>query len=285
MSSRDEIKEVVRQSRWLPESINGQARELDWLANMGDWMISKKRFWGLALPIWVDEVTGEFEVIGSREELKQRAVEGWPTFEGHSPHRPWIDQVKVRNPKTGNLMVAHPRRGQPVAGRGHRAVLDHEVQHGSLILGKVVPGRLRDGGVPRPVPQLVLRHAGDEHHDGASVAVQDAVGPRPGARRARRGDAQVEGQLHPVRRGRRQDGRRPDALDVLPGEPGRQHQLRLPPGRPSCAASSQSSCGTATPSSATTPGRKTAASTCRRRPCRCRSGPISTAGSCRICKS
>ena len=114
MSSRDEIKEVVRaQSRWLPPEINGQARELDWLTNMGDWMISKKRFWGLALPIWVDDVTGDFEVIGSREDLKQRAVEGWDRFDGHSPHRPWIDQVKVRNPKTGNLMSRIPDVGNP----------------------------------------------------------------------------------------------------------------------------------------------------------------------------
>ena len=80
---------------------------------MGDWMISKKRFWGLALPIWVDEVTGDFEVIGSREELKERAVEGWPTFEGHTPHRPWVDQVKIRNPKTGNLMSRIPDVGNP----------------------------------------------------------------------------------------------------------------------------------------------------------------------------
>ena len=113
MSWRDEIKEVVRQSRWLPPEINGQARELDWLTNMGDWMISKKRFWGLALPIWVDEVTGEFEVIGSREELKQRAVEGWPQFEGHTPHRPWVDQVKIRNPKTGNRMSRVADVGNP----------------------------------------------------------------------------------------------------------------------------------------------------------------------------
>jgi isoleucyl-tRNA synthetase len=113
MSWRDEIKDVVRQARWLPESINGQARELDWLTNMGDWMISKKRFWGLALPIWVDEKTGDFEVIGSREELKKRAVEGWDKFEGHTPHRPWIDLVKIRNPKTGNLMSRIPDVGNP----------------------------------------------------------------------------------------------------------------------------------------------------------------------------
>jgi isoleucyl-tRNA synthetase len=113
MGWRDEIKEVVKQSQWLPEAINGEARELDWLANMGDWMISKKRFWGLALPIWVDEVTGDFEVIGSQEELKTRAVEGWNEFAGHTPHRPWVDQVKIRNPKTGNLMARVPDVGNP----------------------------------------------------------------------------------------------------------------------------------------------------------------------------
>ena len=113
MSWRDEIMKVVETVTFLPESINGKARELDWLKNMGDWMISKKRFWGLALPIWVDEVTGEFEVIGSRDELKTRAVEGWPEFEGHPPHRPWVDRVKIRNPKTGNLMSRTGDVGNP----------------------------------------------------------------------------------------------------------------------------------------------------------------------------
>ncbi|MFL5339505.1 MAG: isoleucine--tRNA ligase [Gemmataceae bacterium] len=113
MSWRKEIMRVVEQATFLPESINGKAREQDWLKNMGDWMISKKRYWGLALPIWVDEVTGEFEVIGSRAELKSRAVEGWAEFDGHSPHRPWIDKVKIRNPKTGNLMSRVPDVGNP----------------------------------------------------------------------------------------------------------------------------------------------------------------------------
>jgi isoleucyl-tRNA synthetase len=113
MSWRDEIKRVVEQVTFLPESINGKARELDWLSNMSNWMISKKRFWGLALPIWVDEKTGDFEVIGSRQELKERAVEGWDKFDGHTPHRPWIDLVKIRNPKTGNLMSRIPDVGNP----------------------------------------------------------------------------------------------------------------------------------------------------------------------------
>ena len=50
MCWRDEIMRTVPQIRWIPDY--GEQRELDWLANMGDWMISKKRYWGLALPIW-----------------------------------------------------------------------------------------------------------------------------------------------------------------------------------------------------------------------------------------
>src|SRR5262249_44875954 len=44
---------------------------------------------------------GHFDVIGSELELKGRAGEGWHEFEGHSPHRPWIDAVKVKCPKCG----------------------------------------------------------------------------------------------------------------------------------------------------------------------------------------
>ena len=113
MKWRDEIMKVVGDVTFLPESINGKARELDWLKNMGDWMISKKRFWGLALPIWVDEETGDFEVIGSYQELRERAVEGWQEFAGHSPHRPWIDLIKIKNLKNGHLMSRVPDVGNP----------------------------------------------------------------------------------------------------------------------------------------------------------------------------
>ena len=113
MDWRDEIKEVTRQIRWLPDSIDGQDREVEWLTNMSDWMISKKRFWGLALPIWVDDETGDFEVIGSLAELKERAVEGWDDFDGQTPHRPWIDCVKIRNPNSGNLMSRIEDVGNP----------------------------------------------------------------------------------------------------------------------------------------------------------------------------
>jgi isoleucyl-tRNA synthetase len=92
-SLRYQIMEGVDKIRWIPSF--GYERELDWLLNMRDWMISKKRYYGLALPIYDCQECGTFEVIDGRDELRERAVEGWETFEGHTPHRPWVDKVKI----------------------------------------------------------------------------------------------------------------------------------------------------------------------------------------------
>jgi isoleucyl-tRNA synthetase len=110
MDWRDDIKKLVDQITWIPDW--GQDREHEWLDNMGDWMISKKRFWGLALPIWTFE-DDSFLVVGSREELKELAVEGWEEFEGHTPHRPWIDKVKIKHPVTGLIGTRIPDVGNP----------------------------------------------------------------------------------------------------------------------------------------------------------------------------
>ena len=91
---RYEIMDIVHQINWIPAF--GLERELDWLRNMDDWMISKKRYWGLALPIYDCPQCGSFEVIGGKDELQELAVSGWEEFEGHSPHRPWVDAVKIR---------------------------------------------------------------------------------------------------------------------------------------------------------------------------------------------
>ncbi|WP_376795662.1 isoleucine--tRNA ligase [Thermogemmatispora sp.] len=108
---RYEIMEVARQVTWIPAF--GLERELDWLRNMDDWMISKKRYWGLALPIYECQQCGTFEVIGSKEELRERAVEGWEEFEGHSPHRPWVDAVKIRCQQCGALVSRIKDVGNP----------------------------------------------------------------------------------------------------------------------------------------------------------------------------
>jgi len=107
MNWREQIMESARGARWIPEW--GLERELDWLRNMGDWMISKKRYWGLALPIWECHGCGHVDVIGGRKELKARAVGGWDKFDGHSPHRPWVDEVKIRCAQCGDTNVSRIR--------------------------------------------------------------------------------------------------------------------------------------------------------------------------------
>lgn len=92
---RERMVNVAKKIKWMPEF--GLDRELDWLKNMHDWLISKKnRYWGLALPIYECKKCKTFEVIGSKEELKKRAIEGWDKFEGHTPHKPFIDEVKIQ---------------------------------------------------------------------------------------------------------------------------------------------------------------------------------------------
>ncbi|MEK7693378.1 MAG: DUF5915 domain-containing protein, partial [Chloroflexota bacterium] len=80
---------------------------------MDDWMISKKRYYGLALPIYDCEACGAFEVIGSETELKARAVEGWDVFDGHSPHKPFVDAVKIACRSCGAPVSRIPDVGNP----------------------------------------------------------------------------------------------------------------------------------------------------------------------------
>ncbi len=102
---RESLKKIAKKINWIPEF--GLDRELDWLKNMHDWLISKKRYWGLALPIFECQKCGKFEVMGSKEELEKRAVEGWDKFAppagGHTPHRPWIDNVKIKCSECGEI--------------------------------------------------------------------------------------------------------------------------------------------------------------------------------------
>jgi isoleucyl-tRNA synthetase len=110
-SLRYQIMDVVDKIRWIPEF--GHARELDWLRNMHDWMISKKRYWGLALPIWTCKDCDHFHVIGDDQELEERAVEGFDVLKGHTPHRPFIDKVIIACDKCGGRMTRIPDVGNP----------------------------------------------------------------------------------------------------------------------------------------------------------------------------
>jgi isoleucyl-tRNA synthetase len=76
---------------WTPPQYG--KRMDDWLRNMGDWNISRRRYYGLPLPFYPCDC-GHVTVIGSRRELEQRAVSGLDGLK--ELHRPWIDDVVIR---------------------------------------------------------------------------------------------------------------------------------------------------------------------------------------------
>ncbi len=76
---------------WTPAYMG--KRMDDWLRNMGDWNISRRRYYGLPLPIYPCSC-GHVTVIGSRAELEERAVSGLEQLE--ELRRPWIDAVPIR---------------------------------------------------------------------------------------------------------------------------------------------------------------------------------------------
>ncbi|MGH2999891.1 MAG: class I tRNA ligase family protein, partial [Gaiellaceae bacterium] len=76
---------------WVPEYMG--KRMDDWLRNMGDWNISRRRYYGLPLPFYPCSC-GKLNVIGSRAEFEERALGGLEQLE--ELRRPWIDRVKVR---------------------------------------------------------------------------------------------------------------------------------------------------------------------------------------------
>ena len=76
---------------WTPPQYS--KRMDDWLRNMGDWNISRKRYFGLPLPFYPCSC-GHLNVIGSKAELEERATGGIDRLQ--ELHRPWIDEVRVR---------------------------------------------------------------------------------------------------------------------------------------------------------------------------------------------
>lgn len=94
---KPKLKEAASTVKWEPEHVG--KRMQDWLTNMGDWSISRKRFYGLPLPFYPCKECGKLTVIGSKEELRDlggRKVDELPEL-----HRPWIDDVKIKCPHCG----------------------------------------------------------------------------------------------------------------------------------------------------------------------------------------
>jgi isoleucyl-tRNA synthetase len=85
---------VANNIKWSPSYT--KSRQIDWFRNMGDWCISRKRYWGLCLPFWECEC-GHLEVIGTLDELKKRAKSGLKQLK--ELHKPWMDKIVISCPK------------------------------------------------------------------------------------------------------------------------------------------------------------------------------------------
>ena len=94
--------------KWEPES-NGK-RMHDWLENMGDWNISRKRYYGMPLPFYKCDC-GELTVIGSKNELREKAVDPEKVDNLRELHRPWIDDIEIICPKCGKSVKRIPEIG------------------------------------------------------------------------------------------------------------------------------------------------------------------------------
>ena len=94
------MKKAAKKARWLPPS--AEKRMQNWLTNMGDWPISRRRYWGLALPFY-ECPCSELTVIGSKAELRNLAVDPSAVDRLEELHRPWIDAVKIKCPKCGQV--------------------------------------------------------------------------------------------------------------------------------------------------------------------------------------
>jgi len=103
---RPKLIEANASVEWVPAYF--EKRMEDWLRNMGDWNISRRRYYGLPLPIYPC-ACGHTTVIGSKAELAERAVEGMDQLE--QLRRPWIDRVPIRCEQCGEPATRIPEVG------------------------------------------------------------------------------------------------------------------------------------------------------------------------------
>ncbi|MGN1061147.1 MAG: isoleucine--tRNA ligase [Candidatus Coproplasma sp.] len=102
---KDDIIASNRSVNWMPDTIK-EGRMGNFLENVIDWGLSRDRYWGTPLPVWVCPDCGEIEVIGSKAELKEKC--GLAPDKDIELHRPYLDDLTCTCPKCGGKMKRTP---------------------------------------------------------------------------------------------------------------------------------------------------------------------------------
>ncbi|NLW21110.1 MAG: isoleucine--tRNA ligase [Clostridiales bacterium] len=97
---KDELVRNNRSINWVPENIK-EGRMGNFVENVMDWALSRERYWGTPLPVWLCE-DDHMHVVGSREELERMSVA--PLDDLSELHRPYIDRVVLKCPECGKDM-------------------------------------------------------------------------------------------------------------------------------------------------------------------------------------
>ncbi len=101
---RDQLVANNKTVNWIPENI-GSGRFGNFLENVVDWGLSRERYWGTPLPVWICPDCGKRHLIGSIAELKEMSPDCPDEIE---LHRPYIDAVHLTCPDCGGLMERVP---------------------------------------------------------------------------------------------------------------------------------------------------------------------------------